>query len=49
MIAALPTAQNVYQFALRYDAAPVLARDTILITTFASLPIVLVIAWLIHP
>lgn len=49
VIWALPTAQNVYQFSLRYDAAPVLARDTILITTFLSFPVVLLIAALIHP
>lgn len=49
VIWALPTAQNVYQFSLRYNAAPVLSRDVILITTFLSFPVVLLIAALIHP
>lgn len=49
VVAALPTAQNVYQFALRYQAAPIVARDVILITTFVSFPVILVIAALIHP
>lgn len=48
VICALPTAQNVYQFSLHHDAAPVLARDTVLITTFASFPVILLIAALLR-
>lgn len=47
-MAALPTAQNMVQYALRYRTAEVVARDTVLITTIASLPVMLVIAWLAH-
>ena len=33
MIGALPTAQNVFTHAVRYDRGVILARDTIFITT----------------
>lgn len=42
--AALPTAQNVFGYALRYDRAVVLARDAALASTVASVPVLLVIA-----
>ena len=38
--AALPTAQTVYVFASRYDRSATLARDAVLITTTASVPVV---------
>lgn len=44
---ALPTAQNIFVHATRYDRATVLARDTILITTMGSVPVILVIASLL--
>ena len=44
---ALPTAQNIFVHATRYDRATVLARDTILITTMGSVPVILVIAALL--
>lgn len=37
----LPTAQNIFVHASRFDRAPVLARDTILLTTAAALPVML--------
>ncbi len=44
---ALPTAQNVFVHATRYQRATVLARDTILLTTVGAVPvIVLVTLWL---
>jgi len=41
LMAALPAAQNVLNYAQRYDASVVLARDTIFITTLGSIPILL--------
>lgn len=49
VIAALPTAQNIYNFAARYERGVTIARDTVLITTFASVPVLLVIAALLAP
>jgi predicted permease len=43
----LPTAQNIFVHATRYDRATVLARDTILITTMGSVPVILVVAALL--
>jgi predicted permease len=47
VIAALPTAQNVFNFAVRYDRGVILARDTIFVTTLLSVPAVLIITWLL--
>jgi malonate transporter len=47
VVAALPTAQNVFMFAVRYDQAEVLARDAIFVTTLASVPVLLLIAGLL--
>ncbi len=44
---ALPTAQNIFVHATRYDRATVLARDTILITTIGAVPVILVVAALL--
>ncbi|MGK0722386.1 AEC family transporter [Leucobacter sp. W1478] len=46
-IAALPTAQNVYNYAATYRRAETQVRDTVFLTTFASLPVIAVIAWLL--
>ncbi|GAA1915017.1 AEC family transporter [Nocardioides hwasunensis] len=45
--AALPTAQNIFLHATRYRVGEDVARETILITTLASLPVVLLIAVLL--
>jgi len=45
-VAALPTAQNIYNYAARFGRGEVLARDTILVTTLAS-PVVLLTAALL--
>ncbi|MCH1881981.1 AEC family transporter [Agrococcus sp. ARC_14] len=49
VMAALPSAQNMYQYALRYDRATVITRDIVLLTTVMALPVMLVIAWLLKP
>lgn len=45
IIAALPTAQNVYNYAATYRRAETMVRDTVFLTTFASLPVIALIAW----
>jgi malonate transporter and related proteins len=47
VIAALPTAQNVFTLAVRYNAGVTLARDTIFISTILSVPVLIVIAALL--
>lgn len=47
VIAALPTAQNVFVYATRYRRGQILARDTGLITTIASIPVIAAIALLL--
>lgn len=48
VLASLPTAQNMYQYALRYRIGEVLARDTVLLTTLLALPVTLLVALLLH-
>jgi malonate transporter and related proteins len=45
--AALPTAQNIFVHATRYDRAPTLARDAIFATTVLSVPALVVIVALL--
>jgi malonate transporter and related proteins len=47
VIAALPTAQNVFTFAMRYDRGVILARDTIFVATLLSVPAIVLITWLL--
>lgn len=42
--AALPTAQNVFIYANTYRRATLLARDAIFVSTFASVPVILLVA-----
>ncbi len=42
--AALPTAQNIFTYANRYNRGLFLARDAIFVSTFASVPVILLIA-----
>jgi predicted permease len=49
VLAALPTAQNVFNFASRYERGVVIARDTVLITTITSIPVLVVAAALLAP
>lgn len=46
ILAALPAAQNVYNYAATYQRGMIMARDTVFLTTFGSLPIMLGIALL---
>ncbi|MGH3331729.1 MAG: AEC family transporter, partial [Nocardioidaceae bacterium] len=45
--AALPTAQNIFVHATRYDRAVLLARDSIFVTTILSVPALVAIAALL--
>jgi malonate transporter and related proteins len=47
VIAALPTAQNVFTIAMRYDRGVIMARDTIFVATPLSVPVILIITWLL--
>ncbi|HET7477313.1 MAG TPA: AEC family transporter [Dermatophilaceae bacterium] len=47
VVAALPTAQNIFVYATRYGQATVLARDSIFVTTILSVPALLVTAALL--
>jgi len=49
ILAALPTAQNVFNYAQRYSVAIALARDSVVITTALSLPVMMVIALFLAP
>lgn len=44
VIAALPTAQNVFTYAMRYDRGVMLARESVLVTTILAVPVVLIAA-----
>ncbi|WIM71256.1 AEC family transporter [Corynebacterium suedekumii] len=46
ILAALPAAQNVYNYAATYQRGMIMARDTVFLTTFGSLPVMLGIALL---
>ena len=46
--AALPTAQNIFTYAVRYRREVGLARDVIFVSTFVSVPVILGIAALFH-
>jgi malonate transporter and related proteins len=44
VVAALPTGQMVFSYAARYGVGTTLARDTVLVTTLGSVPVVTAIA-----
>lgn len=46
ILAALPAAQNVYNYAATYQRGMIMARDTVFLTTFGSLPVMIAIALL---
>ncbi|SFN68118.1 AEC family transporter [Mycetocola miduiensis] len=48
VLAGLPTAQNVFNYAQRYDRGVLLARDTVLLTTVGSVGVLLVASLLLH-
>ena len=47
VLSALPTAQNVFIIASRYDRASLLARDAIFVSTIASVPVITAITALV--
>jgi predicted permease len=47
VLCALPAAQNVYNFAARYERGEIVARDAVLLTTIFSVPVIFVIALLL--
>lgn len=47
VLAALPTAQNVFNFAQRYETAEVVARDAVFVTTIGSVPVLLLVSVLL--
>ncbi|ANP74248.1 AEC family transporter [Cryobacterium arcticum] len=46
-VSALPTAQNIFNFASRYDRGVVVARDTVLLTTIGAIPALVIVAALL--
>jgi malonate transporter len=49
ILMALPTGQNVFNYAQRYGRAEVLARDVVFLTTVGSFPAMLLVAALLAP
>ncbi|GAB3618198.1 AEC family transporter [Okibacterium endophyticum] len=49
LLAALPTGQNVFNYAQRYGRGEILARDTALVTTIGSIGALVVVAALLAP
>jgi malonate transporter len=49
ILMALPTGQNVFNYAQRYRRGEVLARDVVFITTLGSFPAMLIVAALLAP
>jgi malonate transporter len=47
VLAALPSAQNVFNYAQRYRTGEVLARDAVLLSTVGSVPVLLVVSLLL--
>lgn len=47
VLAALPTAQNVFNYAQRFDVGETIARDTVFVTTIGCVPILLAITLLL--
>ena len=49
VLATLPSAQNVFNYAQRYDRGVIIARDTVLVTTVLCIPALVVVALLLAP
>lgn len=47
VLAALPSAQNVFNYAQRYETGQILARDVVLITTILCVPVLVLVAALL--
>lgn len=46
VLACLPSAQNVFNYAQRYGVGEVVARDTVFVTTVGCVPVLLAAVWL---
>ncbi|MGO1229001.1 AEC family transporter, partial [Glutamicibacter arilaitensis] len=44
IMAGLPTAQNIFVTAMRYEHGVTIAKDTVLITTICAIPLMMVLA-----
>lgn len=44
IMAGLPTAQNIFVTAMRYDHGVVIAKDTVLVTTICAIPLMMLLA-----
>ncbi|CAI9385812.1 AEC family transporter [Microbacterium sp. T2.11-28] len=49
VLAALPTAQNVFNYAQRFDIGETIARDTVFLTTVGCVPVLLTITLVLSP
>lgn len=49
VFSALPSAQNMYNFAVRYDVAVPLARDIVLLSALGAVPSILLVALTLAP
>ncbi|WP_207454428.1 AEC family transporter [Herbiconiux sp. SYSU D00978] len=49
VLAALPTAQNVFNYAQRYERGEIVARDSVLLSTVLSVPALVAVAALLAP
>jgi predicted permease len=49
VLAALPTAQNVFNYAQRYTIGQTIARDTVFLTTIGCVPVLFLIVVLLSP
>ncbi|GAA1845375.1 AEC family transporter [Microbacterium koreense] len=47
VLAALPTAQNVFNYSQRYDVGESISRDTVLLTTIGCVPVLLLVTVLL--
>jgi malonate transporter and related proteins len=47
VLAALPTAQNVFNYSQRYGVGEAISRDTVFLTTIGCLPVLLLIMLLL--
>jgi hypothetical protein len=47
VLCALPAAQNVYNFAARYERGEIIARDAVLLSTILSVPVIFLVAVLL--
>lgn len=49
VLAALPTAQNVFNYAQRYAIGQTIARDTVFLTTIGCVPVLFLVVLLLRP